>query len=77
VHKGNQYNKGRIPSEETKRKMSESHRGLLKGNILSEEHKKKLSVAHMGKITSEATKKILSEKTKAYWLRKHQREGKI
>jgi group I intron endonuclease len=77
LHKGNQYNKGRILSEETKRKMSESQRGLLKGNVLSEEHKKKLSVAHMGKITSEATRRILSEKTKAYWSRKHQREGKV
>lgn len=53
---------GKKQSEETKRKISESHKGikhseetkmklsaLRKGNVLTEEHKKKLSVANKGK----------------------------
>jgi hypothetical protein len=45
-------NKGRIVSEETKKK--------LKGRIVSEETKKKLSLANKGRIVSEETKKKLS-----------------
>jgi group I intron endonuclease len=75
AHKGNQWNKGRIPSDETKQKMSESHKGLLRGKKLSAEHKMKLSVAHRGKIISADTRRVLSERTKAYWERKHKEEG--
>ena len=48
---------GRRHSEETRKKMSEAH----KGKIFSEEHKKKLSEAQIGKILSEKTRKKLSE----------------
>lgn len=48
---------GRKHTEETKKKMSESHKGYIK----TEEHRKHLSESLTGKITSEETKKKLSE----------------
>ena len=47
-------------TEESKRKMSKSHKGV----IPSEETRKKMSIAQKGKTFSEETKKILSEKLK-------------
>ena len=46
--------------EETKRKMSEAH----KGKPRSEETKRKIGKAHKGKITSEETKRKMSEAMK-------------
>jgi group I intron endonuclease len=40
--------KFQIFTEETRKKLSESHKGLLTGKKLSEEHKKKLSESHKG-----------------------------
>ena len=54
-------------SEETKKKMSEAHKGeksYIYGKHLSEETKKKLSKSHKGKKQSEETKKKRSEKLK-------------
>ena len=45
-------------SEETRRKMSEAH----KGKVLSEEHRRKMSESHKGKELSEETKGKLSER---------------
>ena len=50
-------NKGRILSEETKIKISESTKGKSKSEI----HRKKISEAHKGKSVSEGTKKKISE----------------
>lgn len=52
--------KGKKHSEESKRKMSESH----KGHIISEETRNKISQANKGNIASEETKKKLSESHK-------------
>jgi hypothetical protein len=46
------WNKGKTPSEETKRKMSETHKGKIscnKGISLSEETKQKISESRKGK----------------------------
>lgn len=51
--------KGHKDSEETKRKKSESHKGLLKGPM-SETTKLKQSLAHKGKKMSEETKNKIS-----------------
>ena len=47
-------------TEESKKKMSKSH----KGAILTEETRRKMSLAHKGLTFSEETRKILSEKAK-------------
>lgn len=52
-----EHKKGKILSEETRKKISESN----KGKIFSEEHRKKLSETHKGKTLSEETRKKLSE----------------
>ena len=52
--------KGLKRTEETKKKLSDSH----KGKLFSVEHKKKLSVAHKGKQRSEEHKRKLSESNK-------------
>lgn len=56
----NHPNYGKHLSDETKRKISESH----KGKTLSDEHKKNLSESHKGKTLSDETKKKLSESKK-------------
>ena len=56
----NHPNYGKHLSDETKRKISESH----KGKTLSDEHKKNLSESHKGKTLSDETKKKLSESHK-------------
>lgn len=48
---------GRKHTEETKKKMSESHKGYIK----TEEHRRHLSESLKGKVVSEQTKKKLSE----------------
>ena len=74
--------KGRIVSEETRRKISESCKGRTawnKGlkNIYSEETRRKISVSHRGQKAwnrgiplSEETKRKKSEKMKEYWRKK-------
>ena len=47
-------------SDETRRKMSESHRG----KVLSEETKKKMSESHKGHLVSEETRRKIGEKHK-------------
>lgn len=72
-------------SEETRRKLSESHKGhevsdetrhkmseWQKGRKLSEEHKRKISEACKGKKRSEETKRKMSEAKKLYWKNKHE-----
>jgi hypothetical protein len=56
------HKKGKKPSEETKKKISEAS----KGKHFSEEHKKKLSEARKGKHFSEEHKKKLSEAHKGH-----------
>ena len=53
-------NKPKHHSEETKRKMSEAH----KGKVISEEQKKMISAVHKGKIVTEETRKKMSESSK-------------
>jgi hypothetical protein len=53
---------GCIPSEETKRKLSEAN----KGKILSEETRKKIGEASKGKTVSEETKRKMSEAGKGH-----------
>ena len=66
---------GWVPSEETRRKMSESSKNpseetrrkiseAQKGHTVSEESKKKMSEAQKGKTTSEETRKRMSEAKK-------------
>lgn len=63
------WNKGKKMSEETRRKMSEAHKGKSgpwKGKKFSEEHKKKLSENHKGftgKHHNEETKQVMREKS--------------
>lgn len=52
-----QKGKPKTKSEETKKKMSEAH----KGKHLSEEHRRKMSEAHRGKHRSEEIRKRMSE----------------
>lgn len=74
------HHKGKVVSEESKKKMSEVRKGrkykphseetkkkmslAQKGRKLSEEHKKKLSESHKGKKLSEETKIKMSESHK-------------
>lgn len=60
AHMGNKYNLGRHPSEETKRKISNS----CKGRVISEETRLKLSKSGKGRAVSDKVKKIMSEKLK-------------
>lgn len=55
--------KGGHQSEETKRKLSESH----KGKPLSEETRKKMSEKRLGKTMSQETRNKLSKSVKASW----------
>jgi len=56
-------NTGKKASDETKRKMSEAHKGNtnMRGKKASDETRAKLSAVHLGKPKSEATKKKMSE----------------
>jgi hypothetical protein len=67
---------GYVFSEETKKKLSEAHKGkthseeskrkmseVNKGKTLSEEHKRKISEAKKGKTFSEESKRKMSEVT--------------
>jgi G:T-mismatch repair DNA endonuclease (very short patch repair protein) len=54
------HNRGKSPSLETRKKLSEAQ----KGKKLSEEHKKKISEAGKGRKISEATRKKMSESQK-------------
>ena len=68
--------KGKHRSEETKNKISESHKGEknpMYGKHLSEEHKNKISETEKGKKISEESKKKLSEVKKG---QKHSEETK-
>ena len=71
---GGEGSSGCIPSEETKRKLSEVNKGRIvseetrkkisetsKGKTLSEEHIKKISEANKGHAVSEETKRKMSE----------------
>lgn len=61
--------KGKIVSEETRKKMSESrkkHAGPNKGKSMSNEQKQKLSRSHTGKIVSQATVDKILESRKGY-----------
>lgn len=61
----------KIISEETKKKMSDSHKSIsLKGEYHSEETKKKISESGKGKIISDEQKKKISEAVKSYWTNK-------
>ena len=64
-------NKGKHPSEETRRKMSESQMG----RVLSEDAKRKISEAHKGKIESEETRRKISEARKVYWEKRKNSEA--
>ena len=58
------HRKGKPMSEESKKKLSEAHKGKSvwnKGKKLSEETKKKLSETHKGKKLSEEARKKMSE----------------
>jgi len=66
--KGQRFIRGHTPgmlgikhSEETKKKMSQAHIGILKGRVLSKETKKKMSESHKGRKFSIEHKKKLSE----------------
>lgn len=59
-------------SEETKQYLSQIHKGnKYASGKRTEEQRKHMSDAHKGHKTSEETKKLLSERTKAYWANKH------
>ena len=66
--------RGRVVSEETKRKLSESHKGqegIWRGKCLSEEHRQNVSDAHKGKKFTEEHKRKIGEAGKG---RKHSKE---
>jgi hypothetical protein len=68
--------KGKMVSEETKKKMSnarKSHSGPNKGKAMSVEQKQKLSKAHTGKIIAHSTVDKILESRKGY---KHSKETK-
>ena len=62
----------KYPSEETRLKMSEAHKGrqYCKGKKMSDEHKQKLSESAKGKKHSDEARRKMSEAKKAYWLKK-------
>lgn len=64
-------NKGKHPSEETRRKLSESKLG----RVLSEDAKRKISESHKCKIESEETRRKISEAVRAYWEKRKNAEA--
>ena len=62
--------KGHIQTEETKKKISETHKGNKNPNFgkpLSDETKAKLSASMKGRKTSEETRRKMSEAAKNRW----------
>ena len=66
------WNKGKHPSEESRRKMSEAHKGKVAWNkwkkgvqSMSEETRRKMSEAHKGRVVSEESRKKQSASLKA------------
>jgi len=53
-------NKGKVVSEETRKKMSENHVGMT-GKSFSESSKQKISISNKGKVVSEETRKKMKE----------------
>ena len=66
------HNQGKIHTDETKKKMSESK----KGKTLSEEHKKKISESNMGHEVSEETRKKISESKKGKYTKENSSQWK-
>jgi len=66
IQRGNTHSLGNSHTEETKRKMSVSH----KGKKHSDEHKSNVSKSKKGKPRSEETKRKVSEGLREYWKRK-------
>ena len=69
---------GKSLSLETRRKMSEAHKGQVpsnKGVPMSEESKRKMSEAHIGKHFTEEHRRKLSEARKAHWARRKAAAG--
>ena len=65
--------KGRTFSEESRKKMSESHKGKIspnKGRTFSDEHRRKLCEARKGRIFTEETRRKISEANKRRWAKK-------
>lgn len=77
LHKGNQYNKGRVQSPDEKAKRSRSAMGKNKGRKLSEEHKRELSEAHKGFVPSVEHRANLSAAMRRVWAqrKKEQQEN--
>ena len=86
---GGEGSSGCIPSEETKRKLSEVNKGKIvseetrkkisetsKGKTLSEEHIKKISEANKGHAVSEESRKKMSDAQKGKTLSKETRRKK-
>ena len=83
AQRGGYFLRGRTLSEETKRKMSESHKRIQplihtpefnkktgdaqKGKVMSAESREKMSLAHLGKPLNEAQKKGIGEASKRTW----------
>lgn len=67
-HKGCNHWKGRKHTEKSKRKISESHKGIGKGVPKSEEHKRKIREANTGKfVPPETCKKISESRIGRHW----------
>jgi hypothetical protein len=67
---------GRIQSDETRKKISDSNKGKRRGKKHSEESKRKISEARKGKPRSEETKRKMSESTKGRKGKPHSEETK-
>jgi phosphotransferase system IIB component len=74
--KGNKYNLGRIPSKQTRLKISQSTKGLKKSN----ETRLRMSLANKGKVLSQEVKQKIANSLKgekSFWFgKKHTQETK-